>query len=350
MKTNYDSFCINGLPKGCQYCVEGKKSVLFLGGKCSRSCWYCSLSDSRKMCNQIFLNERPIKKIADLWKELEESNSCGIGITGGDPLVNFKTNFELIKKIRKRMGKNFHMHIYLPLNLLDESKIEMLNEYIDEIRFHPSFLVSNSNHRIEEEINKIKLASKIFGKENIGLEMPLIPNKTKEIYNFLISIMDFISFVNLNEFEVSETNIDRLTKEYSLNEDTYTVFNSLREGKKIILKAKNEGLKIKIHLCSAKTKDFHQYKNRMLRHKTLPWGNRLKNGNVIYFCIYDNLKENLKKISKITPNYFYDKERKRILINMKDVSKVYEKLGVRIGKVEEQPAFGNERVNFEWIG
>jgi len=48
-KTKYDSYCINGIAEGCKYCVRGEKLVLFVSGKCSRQCWYCSLSNKRKI-------------------------------------------------------------------------------------------------------------------------------------------------------------------------------------------------------------------------------------------------------------------------------------------------------------
>jgi len=350
MKTKFNSYCLNGLPKGCKYCVKGEKSVLFLGGKCSRSCWYCSLSDSRKACQRIFLNERPINTNKDFFEELKKSNSRGIGITGGDPFVNLDKNLKIIKTIRKKMGKNFHMHIYLPINLVNEKKVKILNKYVDEIRFHPSFLVNPSEGLIYKEIEKIKTSSRIFKKKNTGIEMPIIPDKKNELYEFIKKISPFVGFVNLNEFELSETNFDRVTKDYSLNEDSYSVFGSLKAGKWIINKARKDNLKIKIHLCSAKTKDFHQYKNRLRRYDILPFGNRLKNGNVVYFTTYDLSIKNLKRIKKITNNCCLDKERKRVLIKMGDVLKVYEALGLKIAKIEEQPVFGNERVSFELVG
>ncbi len=350
MKTKFDSYYLGEIPKGCKYCVRGEKAVIFLGGKCSRNCWYCSLSDSRKKCLQIFINERPLNKISDLFEEIRASKSRGAGVTGGDPLVNFSKNIRILKLLRQKMGKNFHIHIYLPLNLVDERKIRKIKECVDEIRFHPSYLFNDSEKLKDIEISKIKMASKIFGKRNIGLEMPMIPTKKEEVYRFILETNDYISFVNLNEFELSETNFDKVTENYSLNEDSYTIFDSLRAGKEIIKRAIKDNLKIKIHLCSAKTKDFHQYKNRLLKHEILPFGRRLKSGNVLYFAIYDDIPKNLREIKKITKKYFYDEERKRILIEMNDVLKVYENLDSKIARIEEQPVFGNERVSFSIVG
>jgi pyruvate formate-lyase activating enzyme-like uncharacterized protein len=350
MKTKFDSYATKGLPEGCKYCVKGQKSVLFLGGKCSRNCWYCSLSDSRKKSSQACINERPIKKDRDLIREIKESNSKGVGITGGDPLVYFRDTVRYSKLLKKNFGKDFHIHVYLPLNLVDEKKLSSLSKSIDEVRFHPTFVASSSEELKAKERQKIILASKIFGKENTGIEVPMLPEKKKEIYDFVYSLKDYLGFVNLNEFELSETNFDRVINNYSLNEDTCTVFGSQKAGKWILAKAEKDKLKMKFHLCTAKTKDFHQYRNRLAKHNILPYGIKLKNGNVLYFVVRDNSFRNLLKIRKITKNYFNDKKRKRILIDMDSVLEVYDRSDLKIARIEEQPVFGNEVVELSWIG
>ena len=233
-KTSFESFCNGFVCNGCKFCVRGEKLVLFVGGKCSRNCWYCSLSENRKNKNICFANERPISGIHELIIEAEESNSKGAGITGGDPLVYFDKVLEYAKALKKRFGKDFHIHIYLPLKLVDEEKLNKLHESIDEVRFHPSFLIDNSKDLREKEIEKIKIASKIFGKRNCGIELPLIPEKKNEILDFIIELGDFIGFCNLNEFEISETNFDLVTKNYTLNEDTYTISGSIEVGLSVV--------------------------------------------------------------------------------------------------------------------
>ena len=349
MKTKFESFCNPDVCKGCKSCVKGEKLVLFIGGKCSRNCWYCSLSKNRKNSPKAYANERPIKNSKELIKEATESNAKGAGITGGDPLVYFKKTMKYAKALKKKFGKKFHIHIYLPLNLVTEKKLLKLNKYIDEIRFHPSFLIDNSKH--EEELDKIKLASKIFGKQNTGIEVPMIPDKKKEIYNLIKELKDHISFANLNEFELSETNFDIMTKKHTFNEDTYTIRNSITTGKSIIKKATKEKLKVKVHLCTARTKDCYQYINRLLKHNILPFGNRTDEGTVVYFSHYYNkLSPAKKQIKKLTKNFYVDKPNKRIIINMDDVLKVYENSEAKLVRTEEHPTFGQDRLESSTIG
>ncbi|MFA5061050.1 MAG: radical SAM protein [Candidatus Pacearchaeota archaeon] len=348
MKTKFDSYCINGIAEGCKYCLKGEKLVLFMGGKCSRNCWYCSLSNSRKKCHQISANERQIKRIKDIFKEIKESNAKGIGITGGDPMVYFRKLLKILKKVRKKFNKSFHIHIYLPLGLVTLNKIKKLSLYINEFRFHPSFLISPEKDLQNKEKNMIKEISKELGKNKVGLELPLIPDKEKEIISFVSSIKDSISFLNLNEFEISETNFNIVTENYQINKDTYTIFDSKKSGLRILNYFRKD--RLKIHLCTAKTKDLHQYINRLKNYKTLPFGHKTKEGNVIYFAVYPkNIRKVSKQISKITKNYYVDNSKKRVILNIKDVEKVYLQTGLKIARVLEPPTYNSEYLEFSYI-
>ncbi len=334
MKTRFESYNVRGLPEGCKYCLRGEKLVLFVGGKCSRACWYCSLSNFRKKSDECFANERTVKEDIDLINEAKESNARGAGITGGDPLVYFEKTLRYSKLLKKIFGNKFHIHIYLPLNLVSKEKIKKLEPFIDEFRFHPNFLI---NKEIDYgEIEKIKMVSQICGKNRVGLELPMMPEKTNDIYNYVIKLRGYVSFLNLNEFEISETNFKTITKKYSLNEDTYTIRNSISEGQKLIEMLKKE--KIKIHLCSARTKDGYQYVNRLKKHNIMPYGKRLSDGNVAYFVIYsNNVNKDLKIISNITNKFVLDKN--RFILSKSSVRKLYNKTNLKIEKIIEPPVW-----------
>jgi uncharacterized protein len=353
-KTAHDSYCYGFLPEGCKQCVEGKKLVLFIGGKCSRACWYCSLSDNRKNSPKCFANERVIKTVKELIHEVKEGGSQGCGITGGDPLVYFKQTLRYARALKKKFGKKFHIHIYLPFPLVDRKKIRKLARYVDEFRFHPGFLINIKN--VSRDIEKLKLVNSIVGRKRMGIEMPMIPGLEKEIYAFIEKVKGLISFVNLNEFEISDTNFKRLTKKYKLNKDTYSVNGSLKAGLWVLKQAKKNGLGLNLHMCSAATKNSHQYYQRLMRRKILPYGNRTDEGTVIYFAIYVKGKGKLgrvvRDVRRITKNCYVDKKGKRVIINMDDVEGVYELLGkkYKIARVEESPTYEREVMSFWHVG
>ena len=348
-KNKFDSYCVNGFTKGCKYCVKGKKLVLFVTGICNVNCWYCSLSKKRKNKNLIFANERECKNFEDIAEEVRESKATSAGITGGDPLACLDKTIKFASELKKEFGKKFHIHIYLPTKFTTKEKLEKLSGYIDEVRFHPEFLINKS--KIKEDVEKIKTAEKIFGRKNTGIELPMIPEKKKEILDFILNIEKFISFVNLNEFELSETNFNIVTKKYSLNEGGYVVSESLKAGKWILnelAKTANRKLavhsskpnerktKLKVHLCTAELKNCSQFANRLKRHKILPYGKKTKDGTVIYLVI--NKRLDLK-------GTFYDEKKKRTILSEKVARKLLGK--EKIIRVEEYPTYDRIEVESE---
>jgi uncharacterized protein len=161
MKSRYSSYYINDIAKGCKYCVKGEKVVLFISGKCSRNCYYCSLSNKRKNKDIIWSNERICRSEKDLINEAIESNATSAGITGGDPLQFMERTIKYAKALKNKFGKKFHIHIYLPTKLISKEKLKRLSKYIDEVRFHPEFLI-NPNSDIDKDIEKIRLASQFW--------------------------------------------------------------------------------------------------------------------------------------------------------------------------------------------
>jgi uncharacterized protein len=338
-KTKYDSYCLNGIAEGCKYCVRGEKLVLFVSGKCSRQCWYCSLSNKRKNKDLIFANEREIKTPEEAIEEVKESRATSAGITGGDPLLFLERTIKFASELKKKFGKKFHIHIYLPTKLVTKEKIEKLKKCVDEVRFHPEFLINDKS--VAEDIKKIELASKIFGKDNTGIELPMIPERKEEILDFVIGTEDYVSFVNLNEFELSETNFDRITKEYELEEGGYVAKGSVEAGKWILQELSKRKSKLKAHLCTAELKNFSQFANRLKRHTILPYGKRTEEGMVIYLVV--NKKLNGKGI-------FYDEKKKRTILSEIVARKLLKEGKEKIKRVEEFPTYDRIETEEEIIG
>ena len=337
MKTKFDSYSLNGIPKGCKLCLKGKKGVLFITGLCSRNCEYCPLSNKRKNKNKIYFNEREINSFKDLMEELKLSNVESCSITGGDPLINLKRTLGFAKFLKQKSGKRFHIHIYLSTKLVNKNNLSKLSKFIDEVRFHPDL-----NKNSEEEIKKISLASKFWDKKNIGIELPCFPDKKQKILKFILRISSNISFVNLNELELGESNEKFILKNYKLNEEGYTTYNSINAGIWILNELRKQRTKLKIHLCTAKTKNWHQYKNRLKRYQKIPFSKKTNEGTLIYFFVKPN--KNLNKILS-KKDFFFDKFKKRLIINPVKLNFILKK--VAIWKAEEYPTFDREEVLLE---
>lgn len=340
-KTRFDSFCVNGFAEGCKYCVQGRKLVLFISGKCSRACWYCSLSNKRKNIDKIWANERECKHTREVIEECVVSQAKGAGVTGGDPLLCLSRTLKFIVALKKKFPK-FHIHIYLPTELVTEEKLRKLKKAgVDEVRFHPKLFIL-------KDLEKIKLANKFWKKQNIGMEIPMFPDKVKETIGLIKTTSPFIGFVNLNELEISDTNFDFMTRMYKINEDTYTIKKSKEAGLKVLKECEKLKLELRIHLCTARTKNFSQYKNRLKLRKILPFGYKTKEGSVKYFVIYDKdiSKKNKKKTQKKFGNQVYlDHKNKRWILSEKLAQELKGK--TRIKKVEEMPTYDSSVLECE---
>lgn len=339
MKTKFCSFCHKGIAEGCKRCVKGESLVIFISGICSRRCSYCSLSTKRNHKDLIFINERPCKTTKDMILEAKASNSKAAGITGGDPLLFLNRTLKYASTLKKTFGKRFYIHIYLPTKLVTKEKLKKLSKYIDEVRFHPDFLEKKlSEKELQLEIDKIKLASLYWPKSKIGIELPMIPENKKRIFDLLLKSKDIVGFLNLNEFEISDTNFEYITKKYELNKKGYTIKHSIEAGKWIIEQAKKKKLDIKVHLCSADTKNFYQYQNRLRKHKILPFGKKTKEGTVIYYAIYAKNSKDFNKLKKeLKKDRYSDEKKLRLIINPSIISKLTKKY--KIEYIEEFPTF-----------
>lgn len=362
MKTEYSSYCLNSIPEGCKFCVKGKKLVLFISGQCSRNCWYCSLSKKRKNIDKIWVNERQVNSVKEMIQETRESNAKGAGITGGDPLLCLNRTLKYVEALKQTFGKRFHIHIYLPTKLVNKNNLAKLSRYVDEVRFHPSFLIDNvreisdfSEHPknptnkqkgffdSSKDIEKIKLAGLFWKKQNIGIELPLLPDKKKEILNFINKAKNHIGFVNLNELEISDTNFNFIIKKYKLNSGGYTVKDSIGVGLWTLQQLKKQKTKLKIHLCTAELKNNFQFKNRLKRHKIMKYGKKTGEGLVIYFVVeYKNDAGKMKLINKFKNKCYVDEAKKRLVVKPSLVRRLMK--DYRIFRVEEYPTYDTYEV------
>lgn len=349
-KTKFDSYCVNNIAEGCKYCVKGKKLVLFITGICPRNCAYCSLSEKRKNIDKIWANERECKNTGEMIEEAKESNARGAGITGGDPLLELERTLKYARALKKEFGKNFHIHIYLPTKFSNKEKLKKLSKFIDEVRFHPEFLCKKLKGRIEREIEKIKEASFIFGKKNTGIELPMLPDKKKEIFGFIKKAEKFIGLVNLNELEIGDINFEYITNKYDMDKEGYTVKGSLEAGKWILKHIEKEKLNLKAHLCTAYLKNWHQYQNRLKLHQIMKYGKSTNDGTVIYFAVYAKSEKELGRLARELGKYkkiYVDKCKKRIILENSLAEKLVGKY--KILRVEEYPTYDRQEVEVDEV-
>ncbi|HNR44193.1 MAG TPA: 4Fe-4S cluster-binding domain-containing protein [Methanofastidiosum sp.] len=267
--TDANSSYTGKLSKGCKLCIEGKKSVLFVTGICHVNCYYCPVSNEKKGKDASYINERKIEKKEDVLEEIKACRSKGVSFTGGDPLLKIDKCLEYAKLIKEKDSKH-HIHLYTGSTDKISKGLEKLEGYVDEIRFHV---------KDEKELQGLKnILNMNF---NFGIEIPAIPGDFERMCSIIESAPSAgFSFINLNEFEYTETNWDNLSKRgFDFDSDTSMVKGSKDLSFRLL--EKYEDLPISIHFCSSVLKDAIQLRRR--------WERRAKNTKKYYEEIEDCL-------------------------------------------------------------
>jgi len=162
--------------------------------------------------------------------------------------------------------------------------------------------------------------------------------------SFITDIEKDIGFVNLNEFEIGESNFDYITRNYKLKKDGYVISNSKEAGIWVIKELEKRNSKLKVHLCTANTKNNFQYTNRLKLHKILSFGEKTGEGTVIYLAVSKDIKKLNKKYPKES---FIDRQKSRLIISERLAKKLLDKY--KIERTEEFPTYDRIETEKEYI-
>jgi len=245
------------LPDGCIYCMKGSKAVIFLSGICGVSCYYCPLSLERRRYDAFYVDEERFRGVSDIIDEIAAIRAEGASITGGEPFQMYYITVDLISILKDVFGSRFHIHLYTSGYGVTKAALRRLYSVgLDEIRFH---VVNDS------VFNLVRFAVRETDMD-VGIEIPAIPD-AEWLWRIVVEADGAgAKFVNLNELEVSETNIEGIfARGFRVREDGRSVERSYDVALNIIERASREGLGISIHLCPAIYKDVVQHRNRLKR-------------------------------------------------------------------------------------
>lgn len=242
------------LAKGCDLCLVGAKSVVFITGMCPLECFYCPVGLERFGKDVMYVNDVKVDSLEAIPYIVAQYGSEGVAITGGDPAVVPERVKKLSEILKSEFGEDFHIHMYTHILNLDAKRVGILaSAPIDEVRVHA---ISKSQVAGREKYVKLLAAT---GKQ-VGLEVPALPGFEKHIIEVIKTLEPYIEFVNINELDISESNIARLQrldyKPYGLN-----VMRSIEAAKRIA-----SATTLPVHICTGKTKDIVQIGSRLYRH------------------------------------------------------------------------------------
>jgi len=268
------SFLQGPLPTGCALCEAGAKMVLFVTGVCHYKCFYCPISDEKRMNRAAWANERKLDTsdmeaaMRSLVEEARSLNAKGTGITGGDPMYDPERTLAFIRRLKAEFGPKHHIHLYTQIPF-DPKWLDALQEAgLDELRFHPP---DETWVAPPEQYQKLWLQAREMEKRglwDVGFEIPCIPGSHEQMWK-LVEWLDAngFKFLNVNEMEFSETNYEALlARGYRIKDsETSRAMDSEEVAREVMRRASDAGIKTAIHFCSSPFKDRVQLRQRLAR-------------------------------------------------------------------------------------
>ena len=245
--------------------------VLFVTGRCRRTCWYCPLSRERKGRDVVFANDRQVSSPSEAIEEAECMSALGTGVTGGEPLLELDRVVEYCRALKEHFGPDHQIHLYTGL-APDETMFRRLQGLVDEIRLHPP-------HESWPRIIETDYArSAVLARElefAIGIEVPALPG-----IGALAAALPLLEFLNINELEWGETCADAMRERRLEPEDG--VHNAVLGARQWAEELPRDP---KVHFCSSVFKDSVQLRERLKRiaaNTARPFEEVTDDGTVVY--------------------------------------------------------------------
>lgn len=238
--------------------MKGAKLVLFVTGRCNKSCFYCPISEERQGESVVFANEVEVTDLQQAITEARMIDATGMGITGGEPLLEVNRTLQFIQAFKNEFGPDFHVHLYTGLEPVPLDAVKtLLDAGLDELRLH----------RFEVGEDYPTLWKMMKGRAKLGLEVPAIPGMLNQMKSLLVQLDEIgIDFVNINELEFTALNARALKKRgMRLQADTIA---AVQGSEKVALKLVEWAAKktrLNVHYCPLSLKDGIQLRNRFRR-------------------------------------------------------------------------------------
>ena len=180
-----------------------KALCLNVSHDCNLSCEYCFASKGDyKSGKRLMTKETALRAVDFLVENTESRHNIEIDFFGGEPLMNFDVVKETVrygKKIEKQFGKEFYFTITTNGVLLNDEKIDFINEYMDNIvisidgrkEVHDSMRYDKKRRGTYDII--VPLAQKLISKRNKGEKKSYFirgtfTSKNKDFYNDIMHL------------------------------------------------------------------------------------------------------------------------------------------------------------------
>jgi len=257
---------IGQLSPGCQKCVTGDWSCLFINASCNANCFYCPTAQDRVEIPAT--NHLSFRHPAAYASYLQQLGFKGVSISGGEPLLTLNRTLAFLRASREALGTEGHLWMYTNGILLTREIAGKLAEAgLDEIRFD----IGATNYKC----HNIAAAKGVI--PVISVEIPAVPEALTTMKQLLPELPELgVQHLNLHQIRLTKHNFKSLNeRNYTfLHGEKITVLDSELTALQILSFAHHNQLNLPINYCSFVFKHRHQKAASLRRTAQLdkrPW-------------------------------------------------------------------------------
>ncbi len=257
------------LSPGCRHCGDGTWSCLFINQTCNADCFYCPMEPADREApppTALGVDFPSPGRYVDF---LEHAGYRGVGLSGGEPLLNLDRTVDFITSIRERSGDNIYLWLYTNGILANRERLDRLfHAGLNEIRFD----ISAINYRLKP----VRLAREWPWR--VTVEIPAIPEDEERVAQLLHVLAGIgVDHLHLHQLTVNKWNAGRFVeRNYTLlHEPANAVLDSELSALRLLKRAAEEHLALNVQYCAREYKIRFQGRGRRLRLLQLGWGDEL---------------------------------------------------------------------------
>lgn len=253
---------VTNLSPGCQACVEGQWSCLFINGKCNGNCFYCPTSQDE--VGLPTTNTLSFQNPDEYVSYLRIFGFRGASISGGEPLLTLEKSVQFIQSIKRAFGETIHIWLYTNGLLATRDIMKRLADAgLDEIRFD----IGATGYSIRPLDHAVGIIP------TVTVEIPAVPEECERMKILLPTLYDSgVQHLNLHQLRLTPHNFKKLvSRGYKfLHGKKITVLDSELTALDILRHRKINNINLPINYCS------FPYKDRFQSHAS-----RRRNGSYI---------------------------------------------------------------------
>ncbi len=248
----------SSLSPGCACCGRGTWSCLFVTGRCNCRCFYCPTGQDENIVPGT--NSLTFPEPGGYLDYLEVFGFEGVGLSGGEPLLEPETTLSYLRAVKGRFGNRVHAWLYTNGTLLDRGLLGRLADAgLDEIRFDLS--------AVGYDLGKAALARGAI--RTVTVEIPAVPEDLDRLRDLLPEMRRCgVDHLNLHQLRLTPHNVERLAgRGYRfLVDERVTVLDSELAALRLLAHVLDTGLDLPVNYCSFVYK--HRYQRAAVRRRS----------------------------------------------------------------------------------